>query len=151
MKKIFLLLSIAVAIMTISCASEKVKKTTYDNKDVYEGQYVDGKRDGEGTYNYNNGDKYVGNFKEGKREGKGSYSFKSGATYTGEFKDNKFNGQGTYIFPNGNKYTGEFADNTFNGEGTLVAADGTVIHKGKFKDGKPVNGESTADEVEKPE
>ena len=35
-------------------------KTVFRNGDVYEGEYVKGKRQGEGTYTFSDGEKYVG-------------------------------------------------------------------------------------------
>ena len=37
-----------------------IKKKTYHNGDIYEGQFVNGKREGKGKYFYKNGDKYEG-------------------------------------------------------------------------------------------
>ena len=40
----------------------------YVNGDIYDGEWVDGKREGRGVYVYKNGNKYVGEFVAGMRE-----------------------------------------------------------------------------------
>jgi hypothetical protein len=44
-------------------------------------------RNGKGVYTFENGEVYDGYFKDGKFEGKGTYTYKSGAKYIGDFKD----------------------------------------------------------------
>ncbi len=41
-------------------------------RDKYVGQWVNGERDGQGTYYWANGDKYVGQFKNSKSHGLGT-------------------------------------------------------------------------------
>ena len=60
-----------------------------NNGDEFDGNYLDGVKNGEGTYTYNNGDKYVGNFKNNVQEGFGRKYFKNGRYYEGEFKNNQ--------------------------------------------------------------
>jgi hypothetical protein len=43
----------------------------YENKDTYEGQWLDDFPNGIGTFTYANGSKYKGNLIMGKRQGKG--------------------------------------------------------------------------------
>ena len=45
----------------------------YVNGDIYDGEWVDGKREGRGVYVYKNGNKYVGEFVAGMREGFGVF------------------------------------------------------------------------------
>jgi len=53
-----------------------------------------------------NGDVYVGEVMSGKPDGQGTRTFTNGDKYVGEFKDGKKHGQGTYIKPEGRKYEG---------------------------------------------
>jgi hypothetical protein len=48
-------------------------------------------------------------------------------------------GQGTLTAKDGSKYVGQFAGGRFEGQGTLYAADGSVIHAGRFAAGKFVD------------
>ncbi len=54
--------------------------------------------------------RYVGNFVAGKREGQGSFYFSNGSRYTGEFKNNQKHGHGVYTFPDGRVYEGPFVE-----------------------------------------
>jgi hypothetical protein len=80
------------------------KAVVYDkgfkNK-LFEGNYVDGKREGYGVIYYNNGDRYEGNFSNNVKNGEGTYYYKSGTSWTGHFDDDKMNGEG--IFAKGDK------------------------------------------------
>ena len=56
-------------------AGFKFARKTYPNKDIYEGEFVDGQREGRGTLFYVNGDRYTGEFNNGLFEGFGLYSY----------------------------------------------------------------------------
>lgn len=109
----------------------------FQNGERYDGEYREGKRNGQGTYSYldgsryngefrgdnfhgtgiftaSNGQQYIGEFRDNERNGRGALKFPSGATYVGLFRDGKFSGQGTYTFPNGERYVGEFRDGRAN-------------------------------------
>ena len=81
---------------------------TFDDGEVYDGTFVEGKFHGKGTYIYKSGAKYVGEFKDGKRDGKGTYSYPTGDIYTGDFVAGKPEGKGVYTFATGDRYEGEF-------------------------------------------
>lgn len=49
----------------------------YSNGDRYEGDWLDGNKDGKGTYTYVNGNKYNGEWKEDAVNGKGTVLIKS--------------------------------------------------------------------------
>lgn len=127
--------------------------TTENGK--YDGDIVNGKIQGKGTYEWNDGSKYVGDFNnnkingrgtltvpkkgsyegdfvEGKKSGKGTYKFANGDVYEGDWSDDKMSGKGTYTFDNGEKYVGDFKNNKFNGKGTY-SKDGKV-YTGTWKD-----------------
>lgn len=55
---------------------------------------------GSGQAHYNNGDIYQGDFINGQREGFGSYSFNKIYRYEGDWKNNTFSGKGK-LFRNG--------------------------------------------------
>jgi hypothetical protein len=48
---------------------------SYSNGEVYDGMWVKGKRNGEGTYYYQTGAVFKGNFVQGKKEGFGFIAF----------------------------------------------------------------------------
>jgi DNA polymerase III epsilon subunit family exonuclease len=117
------------------------ERLEFSNGDVYNGEFEDGQRNGQGTYTYANGDVYVGEFEDDQRNGEGTYTFADGDVYVGEFEDDQRNGEGTYTFADGDVYNGEFEDGQFNGEGTYTFADGDV-YVGEFEDDQR-NGEGT--------
>ena len=78
---------------------------------VYEGQYLNGKFNGQGTFTYNDGDEYVGEYKNGKRHGLGTYTF---------------DGQKTSTYNDGYKYVGAYKDDKRHGQWTYTWTDGTV-------------------------
>jgi len=52
---------------------------------VYNGEWEDGKRHGQGIYRYINGDYYDGEWKDGRKHGKGFYLFANqGIMYDGK-------------------------------------------------------------------
>ena len=55
--------------------------------DVYEGDFLNDARTGNGTYTWANGEKYAGSFVNGILEGTGTYYFLGGAVYTGAFSN----------------------------------------------------------------
>ncbi|BBM83717.1 protein kinase domain-containing protein [Candidatus Uabimicrobium amorphum] len=60
----------------------------------YTGQFVDGKRHGQGILIYRNGDKYSGNFANGLPDGQGVFIYKNGEQYIGQWKNGKRHGEG---------------------------------------------------------
>lgn len=116
----------------------------WDSGDHYEGEWKDGMRNGQGTYTSTEGDGYVyeGEFQNNERSGKGTMTWgKDGETtiYEGDFADNWINGYGTCTWPSGAHYEGEWKNGKFNGKGTLTYADGSV-YEGEFVDNEK-NGE----------
>jgi len=51
---------------------------------------------------------YVGDFVDGRREGNGRFFYASGAIYSGEWKNNKKHGSGKYVFKSGRVFSGAF-------------------------------------------
>lgn len=116
----------------------------WDSGDHYEGEWKDGMRNGQGTYTSTEGDGYVyeGEFQNNERSGKGTMTWgKDGETtiYEGDFADNWINGYGTCTWPSGDHYEGEWKNGKFNGKGTITYAGGSV-YEGEFVDNKK-NGE----------
>ena len=76
--------------------------------DVYEGEWKDNLKHGQGTYTWSNGIKYVGEWKNDLRNGQGTQTFPRGDKYVGEFKDGRWHGRGTYTFDDGSSRDGYF-------------------------------------------
>ena len=66
----------------------------WEDKNKYEGFWVDGKPNGFGDLTYQNGDKYKGGFVDGKKDGVGKYTWKNGNIYNGRWSEDAMNGDG---------------------------------------------------------
>jgi hypothetical protein len=100
----------------------------------YEGDWVDGKRQGKGTMWGTYGEKYEGCWVNGKKEGKGTMST-YGGRYEGDWVEGKKQGKGVQTRRNGYKYLGNFVNGEPSGEGELIDSKGTVVFKGIWKEG----------------
>ncbi|MBK7393758.1 MAG: hypothetical protein IPI64_10740 [Chloracidobacterium sp.] len=132
-------------------------KMVYVIGDVYEGDFVKGKKSGKGILTYKNGDIYVGEFISDRKEGQGTLTFKDGAVYVGQFGIDLFylngkmkyangdiydgnwaiglrEGQGTYKFKNGDYYIGEWLNDKWNGQGKYYAKATNRFQEGMWKD-----------------
>ena len=133
-------------------------RVTYDNKEVYDGDFVDGVRIGKGTYSYRNGDLYSGGFDENKKHGLGKLTYtgksaeadadespediaKRRGMYRGDFADGKKHGEGSFRYANGDIYSGSWSKGKKHGNGTYVfKADGSrmtgIWENGDFSSGQ---------------
>ena len=103
--------------------------------DFYEGIFVDGKKEGNGTMIYKNGTRYEGAFKANKHNGFGKLIQLDGETFIGEWKDGKINGNGVRYHKNGDKYIGAYINNIRNGLGHYIFANGDS-YEGNWENGK---------------
>ena len=112
-------------------------KYIYKNGSIYEGYFKKDKKEGNGIFYYANGDRYKGLFKEGFYQGKGIFYFHNGDRYEGEFDKNKYSGNGKYFYHNGDIFEGLWKNDKKNGKGVYIYINGDKI-VGNYKDGKPV-------------
>ena len=98
------------------------------NGDYYDGEFVNGKKEGEGKLIYMNGNGYEGTFAAGSQNGKGKLTQIDGEIYEGDWKNGKMNGQGLRIHSNGDKYIGNHLNNARNGKGTYFFANGDLYN-----------------------
>jgi len=80
-------------------------KTYYydDGKKMYEGETLNGKYHGKGTYYYKSGNKYEGQWENDKQNGPGTMYYADGDKFVGQWKDGKRHGSGTHHFTNGSQ------------------------------------------------
>ena len=88
----------------------------YPNRDVYKGEYKDGKRNGKGILYFANGNRYEGEWKDDKRNGEGILYSANGDRYEGEWKDDKVNGKGIFYFVNEDRFEGGWKDGNKDGK-----------------------------------
>ena len=109
---------------------------------------------GTGVFAYPDGSRYEGDFVDGKLNGNGTWYYPNGDFYAGQFKDNYMHGEGTLTLADGKVTSGDWAEGEYigdrsktevavgcqegdceNGVGTYVYQDNAAIYAGAFKDG----------------
>lgn len=104
--------------------------------DVYEGDFVQGKRTGKGVFLNNSGDRYEGDFVDGKFSGRGVYLSSNGDRYQGGWRDGNKEGFGSLKMSNGGHYEGEWLAGAEHGFGSMVIPEGYVLHESGSEIGK---------------
>jgi radial spoke head protein 1 len=112
----------------------------YPNNDQYDGQYVDGIRNGKGKYAYANGDKYDGDFKNNLKHGIGRLIYKDKGEYYGQWENGLKHGEGTYTYANKDSYSGWWQFGKKHGRGNYTYSDTGMRLVGEWKDNKLVKG-----------
>jgi len=102
----------------------------------FEGEFVDGRRDGEGVLILPGGSRYEGHFAAGSIDGQGRFVWMDGDSYSGSFHDGLESGHGVYICHDGRVYEGEFVKDRLWGHGVLRRPDGTTV-EGDFAPPRP--------------
>lgn len=114
----------------------------YTNGDQYEGDFLDGIRQGRGIYRYeSNGDKYEGDWQENNKHGIGKMTYKGRGEYHGYWENNRRHGEGVFTYPNGDIYSGWWRFGEKEGKGTYIFKEtGMKMHgdweKGEIKRGR---------------
>ena len=97
-----------------------------DTNGVYEGEIMNGKRNGKGKQTFADGEVYEGDFKDDKMNGKGKFTCTDGEVFEGDFKDDERNGKGKSTFASGDVYEGSWKDGEITGKGKFTFANGEV-------------------------
>lgn len=97
---------------------EGLGTNTYRNGEVYRGEFLANERHGHGRMEYLNGNVYEGDWMEGRRRGYGTLMYANGDVFRGFWINDKREGLGCHYWVRmGNKYEGEWvADNPVCGE-----------------------------------
>ena len=118
----------------------RVKEYDKKNKLIFEGEYLNGKKNGKGKEYDENKLKFEGEYLGGKRNGKGKEYDENKLIYEGEYLNGKRNGKGKeYSNININLlYEGEFLNGKRNGKGKEYDDFylGRLIFEGEFLNGK---------------
>jgi hypothetical protein len=94
---------------------------------VYDGEWKDGKRHGQGLLKTADGFTYDGTWSHNSMEGRGSATYPNGQQYNGLFSNGRREGRGTILFPNGAVYEGRFRDDAVDGQGTMKMSRTMVV------------------------
>ena len=72
---------------------------------------------------YSDGDKYQGNFLDGCKDGYGTYTSSDGSVYVGMFKDDQRHGKGELTHLKGTKFVGWWENGQPEGNGKITIPD----------------------------
>ena len=104
----------------------------------YEGDFVQGKREGAGIMVYANKTRYEGQWQADVRCGDGIAVFPNGDIYHGLWREDKML-RGVYRLKNGDFYDGEISNGKFEGFGHYYWTDGRW-YEGSWKEGSMEDG-----------
>lgn len=106
---------------------------------VYKGDWVYGKKEGEGYISYPDDDTYRGSFKNDVRHGKGIHRFQELKSYMeGTFVEDKLEGLVIYkLSSTGKTYSGNMVKGKYEGEVVATNRDGTVTRY-LYENGKEI-------------
>jgi hypothetical protein len=91
----------------------------------YEGSWAADRRHGFGVQVYPDGE-YRGSWYKGTPTREGVRSYTNGDRYVGEYRGSRRHGQGTLTYANGDRYVGAFEDDQPHGDGKWYAQSGSV-------------------------
>ena len=108
--------------------------TSIHDKLLYEGEYLNGEKNGKGKEYEYDCLVYEGEYLNGKRNGKGKeYNLDGSLSYEGEYLNGKRNGKGKeYWYKNKLKFEGEYL-NDFKLIGILYDYEGNILYKLNYK------------------
>ena len=123
----------------------------YPNGDIYDGYFVEGVREGRGTYYYaSNGEKYDGEWLKNLKHGIGKMTYAKTGEYNGFWENGRRHGEGIFTYTNGDVYSGwwKFGEKegtgtyTFKSTGMKLAGDTSTGMKlyGEWSSGQLVSG-----------
>lgn len=110
-------------------------KFSHTNGDIYDGEFKEDRAYGQGIYYHKNGSKYIGSWKDDLKDGFGREEWEDGSYYEGHFKAGAKHGQGTYKWADGSSYEGVWVNNNIEGHGRYEWPDGR-IYEGSWKENK---------------
>lgn len=110
-------------------------KFTSSRGEVYDGNWVDGSREGHGVFTTPAGDRYDGNWSNNQENGQGKMTWANGDVYDGNWVAGKMQGEGTFTSAKGEIFKGNFSGNVRQGKGVLTTPAGEKF-EGSWKGGK---------------
>lgn len=115
---------------------------TYENGDIYEGDFLDGIREGRGTYRYDKaGHKYEGEWKENVKQGIGKMLYNGVGEYHGYWENGRRHGEGVFTYKNGDVYSGWWRYGQRSGYGTYVFKETGMKMTGDWENGQITTGQ----------
>ena len=120
----------------------------YPNGDIYDGYFVEGQREGRGTYYYAiNGEKFDGEWVNNSKHGIGKMTYAKAGEYNGFWENGRRHGEGIFTYSNGDVYSGWWKFGEKEGTGTYTFASTGMKLKGDSSTGMKLYGEWTAGQL----
>ena len=115
-----------------SQAKMKYGPILMENEDIYEGEWVEDRREGYGKLVSTAGFLFDGYWKDNLAHGRGRLININGDMYEGDWLNGKYHGKGTFIGLNGYQYTGDWSHDMQHGFGSEYWPDGSS-YEGEYK------------------
>ena len=115
---------------------------TYDNGDIYEGDFIDGIRLGTGIYRYHKtGHRYEGGWDDNLKKGIGKMIYNGIGEYHGYWENGRRHGEGVFTYKNGDVYSGWWQYGQKTGYGTYLFKDTGMKMCGEWANGALTEGQ----------
>jgi len=100
--------------------------------------------EGKGSIFWSGGATYSGDWVDGRREGFGTYTWSNGDSYEGGFRnDGKKEGKGTFFFADGDRFEGIYHHDVREGFGRMEWKRANFIFEGQFSQNEPLDTEAS--------
>ena len=116
-------------------------RAKYPNGDIYEGEFVHGKRTGRGTYYYQAGHVYMGKWLTNMKDGFGEMRYKNKTVYRGNFQNSQRHGEGKIKYNNGDYYSGQWKYGMRHGKGVYFYKESQQRLEGTWSKGNLIEGD----------
>jgi hypothetical protein len=102
------------------------------------------------TDTYSNGDVYNGEWHDDHKRGQGTYTYACQDRYEGAFLDDTFHGQGVFVYANGEQLVGTWVKDNAHGQMLFTSGDGGERFTDVYEHGErvartPVTASAAAD------
>ncbi len=111
------------------CENGKGKMYSSDGIELYEGEFMNGKKHGQGRYRTNLY-VYEGGWKNDKQHGQGTINHIDGDKYSGGWMDGVFHGRGIFTVSDGSRFEGEYKNGKRTGYGTFFYSERDIGKNG---------------------
>lgn len=108
-----------------------------DDEEFYDGPLnKDGEKHGRGTlyFDKEKKNKFQGRFINGVKEGKGSFYFSDGSSLSGNFVNDSLEGRGLYLYDDGALMVGTYKQGELNGYSEEYDSDAMLTFAGNYKE-----------------
>ena len=93
---------------------------------VYQGEFINNKKEGYGNILWKDGNQYQGQFKNNQLNGYGIIEYPGQKYYQGEIKNGRMEGFGEFFWKNEKKYIGNYKNDKRNGFGVFIIKSNNI-------------------------